>query len=256
MTALPPGNDNYTAYDNDSAYDTDSAYDNDSALDYQTADDNYGADYGAGGARRWPRHARRRRAVATAVAGVVSLAVIGCACMLAAVRQHARNADSARVVSGISAVVGSHGFAAALSIASSGPAATGGQAVTLTARDRNGCPAAAAACVDLAEKITWLQSGGRVTYGPVRMEPGPPGSAHATPVGTFYVDWKGGATLVSNIYHAPIPWAVFFGSGGIAFHEGSLTTSSHGCVHLTMASARYYNQHLPIGAEVVVFRGA
>jgi lipoprotein-anchoring transpeptidase ErfK/SrfK len=50
-----------------------------------------------------------------------------------------------------------------------------------------------------------------------------------------------------------MPWAVFFAPGGIAFHGGSLTTPSHGCVHLTDENAYYYNDHLPVGAEVVVF---
>jgi lipoprotein-anchoring transpeptidase ErfK/SrfK len=50
-----------------------------------------------------------------------------------------------------------------------------------------------------------------------------------------------------------MPWATFFAAGGIAFHGGSLTDASHGCVHLTVANAHYYNQHLPVGAEVVVF---
>ncbi len=123
----------------------------------------------------------------------------------------------------------------------------------LTARDHEMCPPAAAACVDLARHLTWLQSGGTVTFGPVPMEPGPPGPAHATPRGTFGVMWKGGANVVSNTYHEPMPWAVFFAPGGIAFHAGSLTVPSHGCVHLTMADAHYYNEHLAIGAEVVVF---
>jgi lipoprotein-anchoring transpeptidase ErfK/SrfK len=125
--------------------------------------------------------------------------------------------------------------------------------LTLTALDRESCPAKATACVDLTRHLTWLQSAGRVTFGPVRAEPGPPGSAHATPRGTFQVSWKAGATFVSNIYHEPMPWAVFFASGGIAFHGGSLTTPSHGCVHLTDENAHYYNDHLPVGAEVVVF---
>lgn len=55
----------------------------------------------------------------------------------------------------------------------------------LTARDVRLCPAAATACVDLSGRLTWLQSGGTVTFGPVRVEPGPPGSAHATPRGTL-----------------------------------------------------------------------
>jgi lipoprotein-anchoring transpeptidase ErfK/SrfK len=50
-----------------------------------------------------------------------------------------------------------------------------------------------------------------------------------------------------------MPWATFFAAGGIAFHGGSLTQWSHGCVHLALANARYYNVHLPVGAEVVVF---
>lgn len=125
--------------------------------------------------------------------------------------------------------------------------------LTLTPADRASCPAAATACVDLARHISWLQAAGKVTFGPVRAEPGPPGSAHATPRGTFQVSWKAGPGFVSDIYHEPMPWAVFFAPGGIAFHGGSLTAPSHGCVHLTTPDAYYYNKHLPVGAEVVVF---
>jgi hypothetical protein len=125
--------------------------------------------------------------------------------------------------------------------------------LTLTARDYSACPPAAAACVDLSRHLTWLQSDGTVTFGPVPMEPGPPGSANATPRGTFTVMWKGGPNVISNIYNEPMPWAVQFTSGGVAFHAGSLSLPSHGCVHLTMANAHYYNEHLAIGAEVVVF---
>jgi L,D-transpeptidase catalytic domain len=123
----------------------------------------------------------------------------------------------------------------------------------MTIRDYSSCPSAAAACVDLSRHLTWLQSDGKVTFGPVRMEPGPAGSANATPRGTFTVLWKGGPNVISNIYDEPMPWAVQFTSGGVAFHAGSLTLPSHGCVHLTMANAHYYNEHLAIGAEVVVF---
>src|SRR5580698_4698104 len=125
--------------------------------------------------------------------------------------------------------------------------------LALTPRDHSACPPAAAACVDLSRHLTWLQSDGKATFGPVRMEPGPPRSANATPRGTFTVMWKGGPNVVSNIYNEPMPWAVQFTSGGVAFHGGSLALPSHGCVHLTMANAHYYNEHLAIGAEVVVF---
>jgi hypothetical protein len=123
----------------------------------------------------------------------------------------------------------------------------------LPADDYSACPPAAAACVDLARHLTWLQSDGRVTFGPVRMEPGLAGSVNSTPRGTFTVIWKGGPNVVSDIYDEAMPWAVQFTSDGVAFHAGSLTAPSHGCVHLTMANAHYYNEHLAIGAEVVVF---
>jgi lipoprotein-anchoring transpeptidase ErfK/SrfK len=125
--------------------------------------------------------------------------------------------------------------------------------LTLTVQDRQACPASATACVDLTRHITWLQADGQVTFGPVQMEPGPPGTASATPAGTFQVAWKAGPNYVSTTYHEAMPWATFFAPGGIAFHGGSLTTWSHGCVHLTVANAHYYNEHLPVGAEVVVF---
>ena len=124
---------------------------------------------------------------------------------------------------------------------------------TPSPRIRSSCPAAATACVDLNNHLTWLQSEGHITYGPVSMEPGPPGTRQATPRGTFHVQWRAGANYISTEYHVPIPYAVFFAPGGVAFHGGSLDTPSHGCVHLDIGSARYYHDHLPTGAEVVVF---
>ncbi|MGH3196852.1 MAG: L,D-transpeptidase [Streptosporangiaceae bacterium] len=151
------------------------------------------------------------------------------------------------------------GPVAAIGLASPSPRATPDAAAAaagsprLSPRARRSCPAAASACVDLSDHLTWLQSDGRVTYGPVRMEPGPPGTPHATPRGTFRVQWKAGANYISTEYDEPMPYAVFFAPGGVAFHGGSLTNASHGCVHLDNGSARYYHDHLPVGAEVVVF---
>ena len=133
------------------------------------------------------------------------------------------------------------------------PDATAPGTPTPRASIRSSCPAAATACVDLKHHLTWLQSDGHITYGPVSMEPGPPGTRQATPRGTFHVQWRAGANYISIEYHVPIPYAVFFAPGGVAFHGGSLNTPSHGCVHLDMGSARYYHDHLPTGAEVVVF---
>jgi len=125
--------------------------------------------------------------------------------------------------------------------------------LVLTAAHRRHCPATATACVDLTRHITWLQANGKTTFGPVRMEPGRPGGGHETPRGAFRVEWKAGPSYVSNIYHDPMPWATFFAAGGIAFHGGSLTAWSHGCVHLTDSNAHFYNENLPVGAQVVVF---
>jgi len=125
--------------------------------------------------------------------------------------------------------------------------------LVLTAADRRHCPATATACVDLTRHITWLQANGKTTFGPVQMEPGRPGGGHETPRGAFRVEWKAGPAYVSNIYHDPMPWATFFAAGGIAFHGGSLTAWSHGCVHLTDSNAHFYNENLPVGAQVVVF---
>ena len=218
----------------------------------------------AGTAGRKGRSARvRGLAVVLAVAATASLAVTGYAVSLGALNRahlggHADATAGSYVVSGIASFVSSNAIVQALNAATpSKPATSPSSAptvsLTLTARDKANCPAAATACVDLDEHITWLQDNGKVSYGPVQMEPGPPGSVHATPTGTFNVAWKAGPTYMSTIYHELIPWAVFFAPGGIAFHEGSLTVGSHGCVHLTMDAAHYYNQHLPVGAEVVVF---
>jgi hypothetical protein len=114
---------------------------------------------------------------------------------------------------------------------------------------RRSCPPAASACADLTASLTWLQSDGKIIYGPVRLKAGLP----RTPRGTFHVQWKAGAHYVSTEFGEPMPYAVFFAPGGIAFHGGSLTKRSHGCIHLDINSARYYDDHLPVGAEVVVF---
>ena len=133
------------------------------------------------------------------------------------------------------------------------PDATAPGTPAASPRTPSSCPAAATACVDLKNHLTWLQSDGHITYGPVSMEPGPPGTRQATPRGIFHVQWRAGANYISTEYHVPIPYAVFFAPGGVAFHGGSLATPSHGCVHLDIGSARYYHDHLSAGAEVVVF---
>ncbi|MEJ2870078.1 L,D-transpeptidase [Actinomycetospora sp. OC33-EN08] len=121
------------------------------------------------------------------------------------------------------------------------------------------CPAAASACVDLAARTAWLQRDGKVTVGPVPMLPGaetfvrPPGpTSSATPTGSFHVQRKD-ADAVSSEFGEPMNHAVYFAPGGIAFHEGSLTTSSNGCIHLSAADATTFFDRLRIGDGVTVF---
>ena len=62
-------------------------------------------------------------------------------------------------------------------------------------------------------------------------------------------------SYVSNIYDEPnaVGDVLRLGRHRVPRRQPS-TAWSHGCVHLTVRNAHYYNQHLPItGAEVVVF---
>jgi lipoprotein-anchoring transpeptidase ErfK/SrfK len=132
-------------------------------------------------------------------------------------------------------------------------------AAAITAEDRERCPAASVACVDLVDKMAWLQRDGQVVRGPVPMLPGtetgvraPGPKSSATPTGSFTVQRKN-AKAVSGEFGEPMPYAVYFAPGGIAFHEGSLTETSNGCVHLSPADAAAFFQALRIGDGVTVF---
>jgi lipoprotein-anchoring transpeptidase ErfK/SrfK len=110
------------------------------------------------------------------------------------------------------------------------------------------CAPTARACVDLSANRSWLLQNGRVTYGPVPITSGRPG--FRTPPGTFTVASKR-RDHVSSIYDAEMPWSVFF-NGGVAFHEGSLAVTSHGCIHLSSVAAETYFSTLSVGDVVQV----
>lgn len=112
------------------------------------------------------------------------------------------------------------------------------------------CTGAADACVDLSANKTWLLSDGQIVYGPVPITSGR--SGFETPSGTFKVGWKN-KDHVSSIYDAPMPYSVFF-NGGIAFHQGSLSEKSHGCIHLSKGAASTYFSELSVGDTVEVVR--
>jgi hypothetical protein len=116
------------------------------------------------------------------------------------------------------------------------------------------CAAAAAAagtaaCVDISAHKAWLLQGGKVVYGPVPMLPGRKGNE--TPTGTFHVLSKEKMHLSKEFDNAEMPNSVFFYPGD-AFHTGSLSVYSHGCIHLSAgASLKFFNT-LHIGDVVQV----
>jgi hypothetical protein len=121
------------------------------------------------------------------------------------------------------------------------------------------CTAAAAACVDVNKKQAWLIRGGKVVRGPVVIATG--GSGKDTPTGNVFrvyrkqADYKSTEFKLPNGQPAPMPNAVFFEDGGIAFHAGSPSRASAGCVHLGVADAQAFYNFLNIGDHVQVMDG-
>ena len=112
------------------------------------------------------------------------------------------------------------------------------------------CGSSAAACISLSSQRAWLMSGGQVSYGPVPITSGKPG--HRTPPGAFQVLWKDKNHRSTVFNNAPMPYSVFFTSSGIAFHEGSLSVPSHGCIHLSRNAAVMFFNKLSVGQRVQV----
>lgn len=112
------------------------------------------------------------------------------------------------------------------------------------------CSSAARACVELDAHRAWLIDGGSVVRGPVPISSGGPG--HETPRGVFRIEWKHRDHHSAEFDGAPMPFAAFFAPGGIAFHEGSLTSSSAGCVRLVRDEAAAFFDFLQVGDRVEV----
>lgn len=117
------------------------------------------------------------------------------------------------------------------------------------------CTATARACVDLDKQKAWLATAGKVTGGPFVIASG--GLGKETPPGTFHVINKVQAYQskeypLPNGQPAPMPWAVFFEPGGIAFHGGDPQRASSGCVHLDLTVAQNFFHTLNVGDEVQV----
>jgi hypothetical protein len=117
------------------------------------------------------------------------------------------------------------------------------------------CTVTARACVDLDKQKAWLATAGKVTGGPFVIATG--GLGKETPAGTFHVinkvqDYQSKEYPLPNGQPAPMPWAVFFEPGGVAFHSGDPQRASSGCVHLDLTVAQTFFHTLNVGDEVQV----
>ncbi|MDT7728590.1 MAG: hypothetical protein QOI21_5166 [Actinomycetota bacterium] len=111
------------------------------------------------------------------------------------------------------------------------------------------CAATVKACVDLSAHKAWLLEDGKVSYGPVAMLPGRTG--YETSVGTFKIYSKEKMHLSKEFDNAPMPNSLFFYNGE-AFHTGSLSVYSHGCIHLSAASSQKFYNTLSVGDKVQI----
>ena len=122
------------------------------------------------------------------------------------------------------------------------------------------CSTSAKACVDLDSQRAWLIKDGKIFRGPVKIASG--GNGQETPVGHSLRVYRKDKSHVSeesrlpNGQPAPMPWSVFFEDGGIAFHSGSPSRSSAGCIHLEPADAEAWFNYLQIGDQVQVVRAS
>ena len=104
------------------------------------------------------------------------------------------------------------------------------------------------ACVDLSAHKAWLLQDGKVIY-----SAGALGGRKdfPTPIGTFHVYSKEKIHLSKEFDNAPMRNSVFFYPGD-AFHTGSLSVPSHGCVHLGAGASQKFFDTLSVGDLVQV----
>jgi lipoprotein-anchoring transpeptidase ErfK/SrfK len=118
------------------------------------------------------------------------------------------------------------------------------------------CTASAKACVDLDSQRAWLFDGkGKIVRGPVEVASG--GKTEPTPPGYDMRVYLKDIDHVSNESFTdgkpdPMPYSVFFETGGIAFHEGDPENPSGGCVHLTADDAKAWYAAMKMGDSVQV----
>jgi len=152
------------------------------------------------------------------------------------------------------------GYLAAPAFADDDPAAVVAQSEAAPLIAGTPCTTTASSCVDLDSQKAWLFNDGKIVRGPVPISSG--GNGKPTPIGhslRVYRKEKDHKSLESRLPNgqpAPMPNAVFFEDGGIAFHSGSPTRSSAGCIHLNPADAEAWFNYLEIGDQVQVVRAS
>jgi hypothetical protein len=152
------------------------------------------------------------------------------------------------------------GYLAAPAFADDDPAAVVAQAEAAPLIAGTPCTTTARSCVDLDSQKAWLFNDGKIVRGPVPISSG--GNGKQTPIGhslRVYRKEKDHKSLESRLPNgqpAPMPNAVFFEDGGIAFHSGSPNRSSAGCIHLNPADAEAWFNYLDIGDQVQVVRAS
>lgn len=128
---------------------------------------------------------------------------------------------------------------------------------TASAASGSPCSSGVTACVSLGKSgynaHAWFVKNGRVQRGPVSANSGGPGMD--TPPGSYRVtskdrDHKASAT------GADMPYSVFFGNSGLAFHGGTpKDPRTAGCVRLDNSDASYFFDNLKVGDTVQIVQG-
>jgi hypothetical protein len=139
------------------------------------------------------------------------------------------------------------------------PSGAGAAHLALPLVEGTPCTATARACVDLDTRRAWLFQDGRIVRGPVPVgigakdRPTPPG--HSLRVYLKDEERVSSESSTDGVPD-PMPYAVFFNDGGIAFHAGQPDTFSSGCVKLPLEDAKAWFAHLQIGDQVQVLRAS
>ncbi|WP_051343392.1 L,D-transpeptidase [Pseudonocardia spinosispora] len=128
---------------------------------------------------------------------------------------------------------------------------------TASAATSTPCKSGVTACVSLGKSgynaHAWLSKGGKVARGPLDATSGGPGMD--TPPGTYRVTSKDEHHKASAT-GADMPYSVFFGNSGLAFHGGTpRDPRTAGCIRLANSDAAYFFNNLKIGDTVQIVQG-